>query len=292
MQPDRTFDVTRNALLVTRRPRLAAIVGLISAVGSWQPCHALQLLDARDGVAVEAILSVKEPTRIRIESAPITDVFGNIHSSNCNVGNAANAAASVTGMVAPTLNPQGEIVLECDRDKGEIYIRPVDSSTTAKPVNLFISSAKSTYTLVLRRSDTPADTIVIRDRTQRLAADDQTQGRLGPSAHHVRAMKALLLAMASDRVPPDIRVDELNRPVQLWAQTRFTLMRRYEGRGLLGEKYLLQNIGLADMVLAEPAFDRPDSKADGQVIGVAVEKQTLRPGQSSHVFVILQGGGR
>jgi conjugal transfer pilus assembly protein TraK len=30
---------------------------------------ALQLVDASDGVAVEAILSIKEPTRIRIEGA-------------------------------------------------------------------------------------------------------------------------------------------------------------------------------------------------------------------------------
>ena len=46
-------------------------------------------------------------------------------------------------------------------------------------------------------------------------------------------MKALLVAMASDRVPPDVRVDELNQPVQLWAEARFALMRRYEGRGPL-----------------------------------------------------------
>ena len=99
-----------------------------------------------------------------IEGAPITDVFGNIHSSSCG---ASNAAATPAGIVTPTANPGGEIVLECDRDKGEIYIRPVGDS--AKPVNLFISSAQATYTLVLRRSDTPADTIVIRDKTARLS---------------------------------------------------------------------------------------------------------------------------
>ena len=117
-------------------------------------------------------------------------------------------------------------------------------------------------------------------------------------------MKSMLVAMASNRVPPDIRVDELNRPVQLWADARFTLMRRYEGRGLLGEKYLLHNVGLTDMALAEQAFDRPDirfdghadgradSHADAQVIGVAVEKRELRPGESTNVFVILRGSAR
>jgi conjugal transfer pilus assembly protein TraK len=196
--------------------------------------QALQVLDARDGVAIEAILSIKEPTRIRIEGAPITDVFGNIHSSNCGSAAGASPGASI---VTPATNPGGEIVLECDRDKGEIYIRPVGDS--AKPVNLFISSAQATYTLVLRRSDTPADTIVIRDRTVRQPAPPAVgnPGPLGPSANHVRAMKAMLVAMASDRVPADMRIDEVNRPMQLWAEARFSLMRRYEGRGLLGEKY-------------------------------------------------------
>ena len=91
------------------------------------------------------------------------DVFGNIHSSNC--GPAAPSSSSSNGgppaAALPAVNPAGEIVLECARDKGEIYIRPVGDSP--KPVNLFISSAHATYTLVLRKADTPADTIVIRE---------------------------------------------------------------------------------------------------------------------------------
>lgn len=269
--------------------RVAAFGSLIAGAFTCTSAHALQVLEASDGVAIEAILSIKEPTRIRIDGAPITDVFGNIHSSNCGGGPAAPSGA---GIVAPAANPGGEIVLECDRDKGEIYIRPVGDS--GKPVNLFISSALATYTLVLRRSDTPADTIVIRDKTPRQVQPSATsgQGPLGPSANHVRAMKAMLVAMASDRVPADIRVDEVNRPMQLWAEARFSLMRRYEGRGLLGEKYLLQNISPAVMVLAEQEFDREDSKVGGQVVGVAVENHNLRPGESTNVFVIRRGGGQ
>ena len=274
-----------------RRQRLhdTVLAGLVVACLSGTPAHALQMIEARDGVAVEAILSIKEPTRIRIEGAPITDVFGNIHSSNCGGPPAAAAGAGIT---TPAVNPGGEIVLECDRDKGEIYVRPVGES--GKPVNLFISSAQATYTLVLRRSDTPADTIVIRDKTARQVqpATAGAQGPLGPSANHVRSMKAMLVAMASDRVPAEIRVDEVNRPMQLWAEARFSLMRRFEGRGLLGEKYLLQNVSPAVMVLAEQEFDRPDSKTGGQVVGVAVENHNLRPGESTNVFVIRRGGER
>jgi conjugal transfer pilus assembly protein TraK len=279
-----------------RRHVATALIALVCAPAS----HALQIVDARDGVAVEAILSIKEPTRIRIEGAPITDVFGNIHSTSCG-GMAANASGSPGSPVAPlspVVNPAGEIVVECDRDKGEIYVRPVatagDSSAAGKPVNLFISSARATYTLILRRADTPADTILIRDRSVPPAPADgrNPSGPASASAHHVRAMKAMLVAMASDRVPPDVRVDELNQPVQLWAEARFALMRRYEGRGLTGEKYLLQNVSAVVMVLAEQEFDRPDSKASGQVLGVAVEHHQLRPGESTSVYVIRRGGER
>ena len=114
------------------------------------------------------------------------------------------------------------------------------------------------------------------------------QGPRGTSANHVRAMKALLVAMASDRVPADVRVDEVNRPVPLWAEAKFSLMRRYEGRGFLGEKYLLQNISPAVMVLAEQEFDRED----GNVAGVAIENHNLRPGETTNVFVIRRGSVR
>lgn len=280
-----------------RRHVAAALIALVCTPAS----HALQIVDARDGVAVEAILSIKEPTRIRIEGSPITDVFGNIHSSSCGglSAGASGSPGSPVAAVAPAVNPAGEIVVECDRDKGEIYVRPVASASdggaaAGKPVNLFISSAHATYTLILRRADTPADTILIRDRSVPPAPIDgrASSGPSGPSAHHVRAMKALLVAMASDRVPPDLRVDELNQPVQLWAEARFALMRRYEGRGLSGEKYLLQNISAAVMVLAEQEFDRPDSKAGGQVLGIAVEHHQLRPGESTSVYVIRRGGER
>ena len=238
------------------------------------PALALQVVEARDGVAADAVLSSREPTRIRIEGAAITDVFGNIHSSNCAAGATAPGAP-------PPVNPAGEIVLECDRDKGEIYVRPV--GTSAKPVNLFVSSANATYTLLLRRADTPADTIVIRDRTPRQGNSGAVSARLpGQAAAHVRALKAMLVAMASDQVPAEVRVEEVNRPLQLWAEARFALIRTYEGRGYVGETYRLTNVSAAPMTLAEQEFDRDG----GDVLAVAIEHHNLRPGETTQVFVI------
>jgi conjugal transfer pilus assembly protein TraK len=285
MRPDPMQELC-GQWLATRT--LARALALTVAMLTTRTACALQLLDARDGVSVEAMVAIKEATRIRIEGAPITDVFGNIYSSTCATASAPLASgAPLAAPASPVINPAGELIVECDRDKGEVYIRPVGRTT--KPVNLFISTAQATYTLLLHRSDTPADTIVIRDTSAKpLKPEAPTQGPAGASANHVRAMKALLVAMASDRIPADLRVEEVNRPVLLWVEAGFFLMRRYEGRGLLGEKYLLRNTSAALMVLAEQEFDRDGA----QVMGVAIENHNLQPGESTTVFVIRQENAR
>jgi conjugal transfer pilus assembly protein TraK len=150
------------------------------------PAQALQLVEASDGASVEAILSIREPTRIRIEGASITDVFGNIHSSQCGLAAALPTSPGMTpaGTGSSPINPAGEIALTCDRDKGEIYVRPVGDS--AKPINLFVASANATYTLLLRRSDTPADTIVIRDRTPKALKHVRLRLRRWPARRPTR----------------------------------------------------------------------------------------------------------
>lgn len=287
-------------------------LGLLIATSA---ASALQVVETRDGVAAEALLSIQEPTRIRIEGAAITDVFGNLHSSRCDSGGGVGGGAgsglghlgTPPGGVSPVgpalgsaaVNPQGELVLECDRDKGEIYVRPVHPTAT-KPINLFISSAQATYTLLLRPADLPADTILIRDRSLRSPTIQGRGGPEGPAPSHLRSMKALLVAMAGEWVPQDIRVEEVHRPVQLWAEARMLLLRRFEGRDLVGEHYLLHNISAHPMVLAEQEFDRPDDligtarrsdrggpgSARGRVVAVSIEQHNLLPGASTAVYVI------
>lgn len=241
------------------------------------PSHALQALEGTDGATLKGTISLKEPTRIRIEGAAINEVFGNVYSNGCG--------ASVGG-AAPPVNPLGEIALDCDREKGEIYVRPVGIGQ--KPINLFISSATGTYTLVLERLDIPAETIVIKDKSARQARAAESVGNTpaGRSPNHIRSMKTMLIAMSTDRLPSDIRVEEVRRPVTLWAESRFTLEKTYEGRGLIGEKYHLTNISGKSMVVAEQEFDR---EADN-VVGVAVEVHTLRPGESTNVYVLRAHG--
>src|SRR5207244_7061303 len=175
--------ISRRLAMANLRPRflqrLLASALLISAA----PALALQTIEARDGVSVEAAIALKEATRIKVDGANITEVFGNIYSSNCGAVAAVNRDS---GQSLAATNPAGEIVLECDKDKGEIYVKPV--SAGAKPINLFISTSKSTYTLILKRVDMPADTIVVKDRTiQQATHPFERAGGTSPS--HVRALK-------------------------------------------------------------------------------------------------------
>lgn len=273
---------------------LARALAIASALGATgHATHALQTLEARNGVSLEAIVSIQEPTRVRVEGAPITNVFGNIYSSNCGSSTSGSSTVpSATGGAAGTgasptpapINPQGEVVLECDPDKGEIYLRPVGGP--GKPINLFVSTAAATYTLILRRADTPADTIVLVDRTA--TARPESPAPAGRPPSHIRALKQMLGAIAGERVPGDIRVEEVVRPLQLWREARFVLTRLYEGRGFVAERYQLTNVSAVAMVLAEQEFDR---EGDG-VVAVAIENAHLRPGDSTRVYVIRQEGNR
>ena len=242
--------------------------------------HALQLVDARDGVTVRANIALAEPTRIKVEGASITDVFGNVSASNCST------MAPVSGGMPPPSaahNPAAELALECDRDKGEIFIKPIGRST--KPVSLFVSTSGATYTLLLSRVDMPVDTIVLRDRSLAGKSTGAEAGKGARSSSRVRALKTLLVALASDTPANDMRVEEVSRTVPLWKEARFTLMRTIEGRGLRGELYALTNVSDQPMVLAEEEFDR-----DGeQVLGVAIDHHNLQPGDTTSVVILRAG---
>src|SRR2546427_6889313 len=107
------------------RARLLLTAWLLASLTAISPptAFALQRVEARDGVSVEAAIALKEPTRIKIDGGAISDVFGNIYSTNC--GSTGSTAMLPNGQAAPAVNPAGEVVLECDKDKGEIYVKPV-----------------------------------------------------------------------------------------------------------------------------------------------------------------------
>jgi conjugal transfer pilus assembly protein TraK len=98
-------------------------------------------------------------------------------------------------------------------------------------------------------------------------------------------MKGLLLAMATGQVNTDYQAQNMHRPVQLRPAVRFTQVSQYQGRHLVGEKYLLHNAGTEPITLTEQEFDRDDAA----VTGVAIEQHTVAPGASTTVYVMRRG---
>jgi len=213
------------------------------------PASALQILDARDGETVLAKISRKEVTRIAFERGRIRKVTGNA----------------------------GEFVLEKDDEKGQVFLRPASSDST-KPINVFVSSERSTVALLLEPVDVPSDTIVIRE------ARERTDGasRLERSGRHVRTLKNLLLAMAGDALPDDMEVREAGRELALWPGVRLTLERAWLGAGIVGEKFQLANAAKSPLNLVERDLYKPG------VMAIAIEHASLAPGESTNLFVIRE----
>lgn len=252
----------------------------------WAACvQAGQPRDVRDGETMEEAIAIDAPTRIRLVGQRIINVVGNIHStSNCDgAGPAGAGPQSAAQLTAPAVNPRGDVMLNCDLDKGEIYVRPA-ASNPSKPINLFVSSPRATYTLLLRPAQMASETLMLRDR--RLdAGESASKTSRQRAAGHVRALKEMLVAMSAGRGTIGMQVERMDIAHSLWQEADLRLIRKHQGSALVGETYRLRNAGTAAMVLAEREFDR-----DG-VMAVAIEQHNLRPGETTLVYVIRDGEG-
>lgn len=231
--------------MIRLRPR-QALLALLLAISL--PASAIQILEGVDGQTLVGKIAQKELTRVTVERGRIKKVTGNA----------------------------GEFLLEKDEDKGQIYIRPT-TDTATKPINLFVTTDRATFTLLLQPVDLPAETIVIKDRAARSA-----RAPIERSSAYVRVIKNLLLAMASDTLPREMEVREMAKPVSLWKEARLLLTRTYLGQAITGEKYVLTNVSGKSMVIAEQELYQAG------VIAVSVENLNLKPDESSNVFVIRE----
>lgn len=236
--------------------RPISALGLLCALAS--PAQALQLYDTQDGATTVARIPQREPARIKVEGGAIVDVFGDIATKD---------------------NSGGRLRVEPDKERGEIYVRPVDANDS-RPINLFVKSAQGTYTLVLQPVDIPADTIVLKDRSTAPRVVPSNY-RAKPERHQTR-LKAMLLAMQAKEPPAEVRVTDTPRLVPLWQEARFILQRTFEARDLIGERYLLTNVSKASMVLSEPELYHPG------VLAVAIEQTNLSPNEATTVYVIRE----
>jgi conjugal transfer pilus assembly protein TraK len=147
------------------------------------------------------------------------------------------------------------------------------------PSVLFLeSSERGTVGLLLQPVDIPGDTLVIRQPR----GASSTPPAAERSERHVRRIKNLVLAMASDGIPEDMEVREHKRELGLWPGVRLTLQRAWVGPDIVGEKYLLANFSSGTLQLTEPQLYKPG------VMAVCLEASDLDAGEATNLFVIRE----
>lgn len=262
----------------TPRSRSAKPIAAIAALLLSLTAQAAVDLAMTDGESAAVRISLKDPTRLRVEGAQIVDLVGaEVHSKE---------------------NPDGRLRVSAN-ERGDVFIQPTDPAMPA--TSLFVSTADATYTLVLAPAAIPADTIRILPGAPGVAnGAAASPGTIGASVtapatptlgertrlpNHEKALVMLMRALAADTVPPFMSVVERNVPVALWAQTDFTLIREYRGHPRWRiEAYLLTNASGGQLVIDEREFVRRG------VVAVALEQADLAPGQSALVRIAYDDG--
>jgi conjugal transfer pilus assembly protein TraK len=245
----------------SNRPgRVLAASALVVAVAWSGLSLAAVTLDMRDSDSASAKISLKDPTRVRVNGARITDVRGSV--------------------IRTKDNPGGVLVAALDEDKGDLYLQPVQPRGMPPATSIFVSTERATYTLLLVPMDIPADTIVIRDRGSVASLSSPSSKRL---PNHERELIALLKSVADQRAPASMVTNEVNQPVALWREAHFVLLRRYEGHPRwIVEAFELTNVSGAPMVLDEREF-----LTEG-VAAVGLEQIILAPGEIVPVSIVRE----
>jgi conjugal transfer pilus assembly protein TraK len=226
-----------------RRSVLAVALGFAAVEAS-----ALQIVEPVEGQNSFIKISAKELTRVAVENGKLRSIIVS----------------------------DGELALEKDEERGQIFIRPLILN---KPINArIITSSGRTYSLVMQAVDVPQEDIIIRDAG--LPLREKGTGTQSRGSSYEKGLKALVMAMASEEAPTSIAVKQVEQEFGLWQATRFVLTRVYTDRNLVGEKYRLTNTGSERIRIAEQELYRKG------VLAVAIENMTLDPGQSTNIYIV------
>ena len=184
------------------------------------------------------------------------------------------------GRVVQFVYDEAELTVEKDETNGQLFVRPKKDG----PISVFVITEQNTHALVLQPQDVPVATVFVRD-SKRTDGRPESKVQIEKAGSLDAAIKRLVTVMAMGETSAEFTVVEVGKPIALWAESSFELLRRFEGRQVIGEHYRLTNISGKTMRLAEQELYK-----DG-VIGVSVELHELAPGASTDVFVVRINNG-
>lgn len=229
--------------------RLVKTLGALLFGAHLATSHALQVIEPTEGQNSFVKISAKELTRFAVEG----------------------------GKIRSMIVSDGEIAIEKDEDRGQVFIRPL---VLNKPINArFIVSSGRTYSLVMQAVDIPQEDVIIKDGGLRTERPSTAAERAGGN-NFEKSLKTLVTAMAAEEPPTNMDVRQANDEIGLWEGTRFVLTSVFTDRNLVGEKYRLYNTGHDRIRVVEQELYRKG------VLAVAIENMTLDPGQSTNIYVV------
>lgn len=193
---------------------------LILLTGFSFSAMAVQRINVKDGDSIKVKISSSDVTRITI------------------VG---------SGRIDKVWGVSGLIDVKPDKEKGEIYIRPL----VPDHISFFVQDdLGSVYTLVAEQYEIPAETIYLKPQKKIRVSNIRSSRE--SSLPYVAKVKNMLKAMALgiDKYDPI----ELDEKVPLWKESKIRLIREYSSPELIGNTYTLVNRSKEDMILDEREF--------------------------------------
>lgn len=182
------------------------------------------------------------------------------------------------GKIRSLIATDGELTVEKDEDRGQLFIRP---AILSKPINVrVIAGSGATYNLVMQAVDIPQEDVVIKEPASFRAAVENTKGKRGAASSMDKQVRSLVAAMALEEPPTSVEMRATQQEFALWENTRFVMTAVYNERELVGEKYILTNTGKTPMRLVEQELYRKG------VVAVAIENMQLEGGQSTNIYVV------
>lgn len=212
---------------------------------------ALQVIEPVEGHNSFVKLSAKENTRLAVEN----------------------------GKIRSLIMSDGELIVEKDEERGQMFIRPL---VLNKPINVrVLVNSGATYNLIMQAVDIPQEDIVIRDALLKDKSRDNGLGWTKSGSNSIeKSIRNLVIAMAQESGQSSIAGRTVNQEIALWEGTKFVQIGQYVERGLTGEKYRLTNVSKEQIRVIEQELYRKG------VLAVAIENMVLDPKQSTNIYVI------
>lgn len=213
-----------------------------------------QIIAVSANETVQGVISLKEPSRIAVES----------------------------GRIRAFDHRGGAVEIKRDKFTGEIRVVPPENDRS--PINLFITTERGdTYTLLLSVTDVPAQTVILRDAVYTKSNTKQNTGpKVLVSREHETSLLNLVTALARGSSPSYVDVVPKNVEYRLWQEGKFVLINSWLAKSMVADRFMLTNVSNDVMRVTEAEFFKQG------VYAVGVDAHELTPGSRTYIYIVRE----